>query len=94
MQKMMDDELLYFKNKIEEETMNITLWVEKIRKVVTTQVESSLQSMMANWKKYYTAAMKQMDTIDEYEQILDFFEKGDWRAHEHVDKAISFLYSE
>ena len=37
--------------------------------------------------------MKQMNTIEEYEKLLDFFKKGDWRAHEHVDKALSLLYS-
>ena len=37
--------------------------------------------------------MKQMNTIEEYEKLLDFFKKGDWSAHEHVDKALSLLYS-
>ena len=50
--KMMGDELLYFKNKIEEETMNITLWVEKIQKVVASQIEIYREAMMINWNKY------------------------------------------
>lgn len=38
--------------------------------------------------------MKQMDNINDYEEILQFFSNGDWSVHEHVDKAVSFLYSE
>lgn len=58
-----ENELLYFKNKIDEEMLNITLWIEKITTTVKSSMEESKNKMLENWNKYFGTAQKHLDSI-------------------------------
>lgn len=94
MEKQMKEELLYFTNKINEEMTSIQLWIEKIQMTIKNSIQHSLDQMTQNWTQYNEVANSQLAQVHEYEQIADYFKKGDWKLHSHVDKSVGFLYSE
>lgn len=50
--------------------------------------------MLENWDQYYKNAQKHIESIKEYNELNKYFTKGDWAGAEHVEKSVTFLYSE
>lgn len=86
--------MMYIQNKIDEELFNINLWIQKLSKLVKSSLEESKRIIMDNWVKYNATAQKHLQSISKYEVLNKYFKEGDWTTNEHVEKSVSFLYSE
>lgn len=93
-EKKFNEERIYFKNKIDEETMNITLWFEKITRNFNMMIDDLEEGFHKNWSEYNGSALKYKKQAEEYEALRKYFEEGDWTTHNHVQKSVGMLYSE
>lgn len=88
------DERLYLKNKLDEERMNFEILMQNTHQVITDALEKYQQMIIQNWELYNKEAQRHLDSEKDYDNLMDFFRKGNWTVHDHVEQSINFLYSE